>query len=131
MSGACISCPWLQRLFQKKNKAAEPCAHTAVQRLQKQKQTRKLWVLPRKAKLHRETPSVFGSALPPSDFLLPCSWFNPTAEPGMSCPVLRSPVQSCAGTSSSSSPAACHAAFSGRAADPTHAIRLLWHGTCL
>ena len=61
-----------ERLFQKKKKkAAEPYAHTAVQMLQEQKQTGKLWVPPGKAKLHRDAPAVFGSALPPSHFLLP------------------------------------------------------------
>jgi len=37
---------WLETLLQKKNNTAEPYAHTAVQMLQKQKQTGKLWFLP-------------------------------------------------------------------------------------
>jgi len=68
--------------------------------LQEQKQTGKLWVPPRKAKLHRGAPTVFGSALPPSDFLLSCSSSDATAEPGTSCPALQSTEQSHTGTPS-------------------------------
>ena len=45
-----------ERLFQKKKKAAEPYAHTALQMLQEQKQTGQLWVPPGKAELHRDAP---------------------------------------------------------------------------